>query len=223
MKTKLYIAAVIIVTIIIGCCIMAQAGPIRKPPIPVRPSATATNILTWKSLRNTLTTGYVGSNDTVPDPCDQTWTNTLGSYYALFPAQSTVSTAFYCYGDGTGDGDPNAGTFTATTYVVELYGSWELISTATVAVGELELTHNPVTAAEINSGLLDPNESYKWCEGPFTDTLNDSDAWVVPVNLSGVSDGIGRLNVDPLGASGIVVLITNMSGITRVYPIVKGR
>jgi hypothetical protein len=204
---------------------MSQAGPIRstasQPGGSVVSSGTA--IQTWQYARNAYTTGYVSSADTTPDPNGQTWQATVGSYCALDPSTDTLSLAFFCYGDGTGDGDANGGSFDANVYLVEPYGSWEQIASVTCAVGELELTHNPVSGAQINSGSLDPNQSYKWVEGAFTDNLSDTDIWPTTVNLSGASNTIGRLNIDKLGAAGIIVLIDNISSTTRVYPIIKER
>jgi hypothetical protein len=223
-RNTLFILAAVALAILLGLGIMSQAGPIRAGGDSGANAVSAgTNITTWQSARNAYTTGYVSTDDTTPDPNGQTWTAALGSYHQLSSEYSTLSLSFYAYGDGTGDGDSNGGTFDANVYLVEPYGSWERVASITCAVGELELTHNPVTGAEINSGSIDPNESYKWVEGPFTDNLSDSDIWPTTVGLSGATNGIGRLNIDPLGAKGLIVLIDNMSGETRVYPVVKER
>ncbi len=169
----------------------------------------------WVSART------VSSNDTVPDPNGMTWT-AAGTYGVdIEETENTISLGFYAYYSA---GDPNAGTFDANVYLVEEYGGWERIASISVAVGEMELTHNPVTGAALNGGSLPANESYKWCEGTFTDNLSDSDAWPTTVNLSGVTNGVGKLNVDPLGAKKLVVLIDNKSAtITHVAILKKGR
>lgn len=224
MRNKLFIMAMIALGVLVGVLIMSQAEKadaaisattMRNLPV----DAVGTNIHTWRAARSAAVT----ADDTTPDPNGQTWQAANGSYYDISSYGNTISLAFYCYGDGTGDGDANGGSFDANVYLVEPYGSWEQVASFTCAVGELELTHNPVTGAALNSGSLDPNQSYKWVEGPFTDNLSDTDIWPTTVNLSGATNTIGRMNIDPLGCVGLVVLIDNMASITSVTPIVKER
>jgi len=220
MKNKILIAGCLIASLLLGLWILeAQGGPIRARSAVLDFQARGTNIKPWTLARTT----YVDTNDTTPDPNGMTWQAAEGSYCALHSEQSSISIAFYCYGDGVGDGDPTSGSFDANIYLVEPYGGWEQIASITCAVGEMELTHCPYDGTQINSGSLDPNESYKWVEGSFTDNLNDATAWPAQVTFSGRTNGIGRLTLDPLGAAGVVILIDNMSGITRVYPLMKDR
>lgn len=173
------------------------------------------------AINNWTTVRTVSSNDTTPDPNGMTWTaaQTYGSDIEEY--ENTISLAFYAYYSA---GDPNAGTFDCNIYLVEENGGWEHFASVTCAVGEMELTHDPVTGTALNGGSLPDGESYKWAEGPFTDNLSDSDAWPTPINISGVTNGIGRLNVDPLGAKQVVVLIDNKSAtITNVTVLKKGR
>lgn len=174
-----------------------------------------TAINNWTLVRT------VSSDDTTPDPNGMTWTAAQTYGADIEEYENTISLSFYAYYSA---GDPNGGSFDCNVYLVEEYGGWEQIASFDVDVGEMELTHNPVTGVALNGGSLPLNESYKWCEGPFSDNLSDSDAWATTVNLSGVTNGIGKMNVDPLGAKRVVALIDNKSDtITAVYILKKGR
>jgi len=174
----------------------------------------------WVYARNIATTGYVGANDATPDPNAMTWQNT-GTYLPIPAEWNHVSIGFLAYGDGNGAGDPNAGVFDCNVYIVDTYGSWDHVAEFSVAVGELEATHNPVTGAEINGGSLDLAESYKWAEGNFTSTTSYD--WIATLDYTGCTNGIGRLNFDAMGARVLVILIDNISATTRIFPVVKGR
>ncbi|MFH0983100.1 MAG: hypothetical protein V2A79_16395, partial [Planctomycetota bacterium] len=146
-------------------------------------------------------------------------------YVLLEPFENSITISFYGYGDANGHdpNDPNQGVFDVNVYLVEPHGSWEHIASVSLTIGELEMTHNPVTGWAINSGSLEPNEAYKWAEGPGTDNLADGNAWPSPVQHTGRTNGIYRMTVDPLGAQALVVRYDNITGVSRVYGIVKGR
>lgn len=225
MKRMVPVIAMLI-AVLIGLSVHTLARPVSVASnMDPQLVAGGTGKYLWRYVRNEFTSpfGAVSANDAAVEPNEMTWSNTSGQYINLDEREATVSLAFYAYGDGTGDGDPNAGTVDVNVYLVEPYGSWEHVASFTVSIGELELTDDPVYGTPINAGSLDPNESYKWADGPFTNNLNDADAWPTAGNFSGSTNGIGRFNIDTLGAQGLIVRYDNMASMTRIYGVVKGR
>jgi len=223
-KTRILVAALLVLVWLLGSLIMsiaqAQTGPLPASPRSHGYTASVTIQNGWAHARKGG--AGVSANDTVPDPNAMSWGDLPATAFDIREQWSTLSLAFYAYGDGTGDGDPNAGTCDVNVFFVTEYSSWEKIASFSIAIGELELDTYPVERTEINGGNLDPNESYKWAEGPFTDHSSGG-YWPTTVNFSGTTNSIGRMNVSRLEAGHLVVFLDNKSGFTTVFPVVTGR
>lgn len=155
------------------------------------------------------TSSWYDVNDAVPIP--EEWS--LGS----------VSLSVYAYGDGTAEGDPNAGTFDANVYVVTEFGSAARVCALSGTIGELELSHDPTSRPPLAyrpSAIADPN--HKWAEGAFTINTGAS-CWRTDVNATGETNGIGEVRFAPGGATHIVILFDNMASVTKLYALMTGR
>ncbi len=217
-------AAAVLTGLLLAWGIMAQAQPPVRTSVTYQPDvvAGATGQHGWRWVRNTRAAtnpGAVTADDAATGVTTQTWGDTVNNYVNLDPSESTITLSFFAYGDGDGVGNPASGTVDVNVFLVEPYGSWEKIASVSLTVGDLQLSHNPVTGAALDGS--DPN--YKWCDGAGTDNLNNTNAWPTPVRLSGSTDGIFRLSVDTLGAQALVVRYDNIASLTRIYGVVKGR
>lgn len=226
MKAKLYIGLVVLSAVVLGYLLMGVAqGQSGTPLVPQqRVMAAAETIHSgWAHARGA---SGVGTDDTTPDPNAMSWGDFDDGTYFNIPRQwNSLSLAFYAYGDANGHdpNDPNQGTFDCNVYIVTHYGSWEPVGSFSCTVGELEMDYLPVEGTAVNSGSLEPNEAYKWAEGPFTDNLADGNAWPTATQHTGRTNGIGRFTVDTLEAVGLVALIDNKASCSTVFPIVTGR
>ena len=214
MKLKWLPWACIILAVILGWALVqvAQAGS-----LPDRGVSSLTEQYGWHHCR---TSSGIDSNETTPDPNAQLWSDYTTSHFEIPRQWSSLSVSLYAYGDGSGDGDSNGATCDVNVFIVNDFSSWEPICNFTAAIGELEMDYLPVEGTQINSGDLDPNESYKWAEGAFSST---SESWATDVTFSGTTNGVGRCNFDRLEALGLIVLIDNISAATTIYPVVTGR
>jgi len=130
------------------------------------------------------------------------------------PTWNRVEFTFDAYGDGTGDGDPNAGAATISIYAGRQYCSPCKVWSGTLGVGEVELTHDPNSGLQINSGALDPNQSYK-----VVDTITSTAApWPATVlSDSTGTAGVNYLDTDARGYPYWRVRVTGLSGVTTLY------
>lgn len=213
----------ILATVLIGLSIQANAQR-GIPPTERTQAASLTLRTVFPSYAHARTSSGVSANDAALDPNAMSWGDFSYTTHCGIPDRwNTVSIELYGYGDGTGDGDPNGGSCDVNCYVVTQYGSWEHIASFTASIGELEMDTFPVEGTQINSGSVDPNQSYKWAEGPFTDNLSDPSAWPLTVSYTGRTDGIGRCTFDPMECCGLIVRIDNITATTTVFPVVSGR
>jgi hypothetical protein len=134
------------------------------------------------------------------------------------PPWNTTTLSFVCYGDGTGGGDPNAGSFSYEVYVCRMFGSLEKVCGGTATVGELEASVLPHD--DHGTPVADPNQ-YKWVEGGAS--LVTSAAWDTNVGATQVADEMGKISFDPLGTPYLYVRVYDITNITTVYVLVTGR
>lgn len=119
--------------------------------------------------------------------------SSLSTWLMIPPTWTVAEVSFYCYGDGSGDGDPNGGEFDFKIHMARWYGSAKVVYEGYATCGELELSVFPCTdraaspafdmGDQINSGSLDPNESYKWVDAVEPNGV--ADVWISDVTLSG--------------------------------------
>jgi hypothetical protein len=158
---------------------------------------------------------FVATNDTALTKNTRQWTDIKAKAVDIPPSWNSVTIAMYAYGDGSGGGDPNTGTFSWRLYTCRKYGPAQLAAYGTGAIGEQILSHDPTDGTPLTL----TNEDYKWAELPVL----TSTVWSSDVNVSGASDDVGTINFDPLGAWGIYVEITNLTSITNLYVVFTGR
>jgi len=166
----------------------------------------------------------VSADDTPLTPSTSSWYD-VNDAIAIPEEWSlgSVSVSIYAYGDGTGEGDPNAGTFDANLYVVTEFGSAARVCALSGAIGDLELSHDPAAgwgSAYRPSQIADPNR--KWAEGPMT-IHTTADCWRGPVSATGEPNGIGEITFKPAGATHAFILFDNKSNITKLYALLTGR
>jgi hypothetical protein len=129
-----------------------------------------------------------------------------------------VTVSFYGYGDGTGDGSPDGGTFDFAIYAARRFGGAQLVCTQNDAtVGSLQLSHNPITGAAFNSGSVDVD--YCW-----VDTTAVTTDWATGVT-EGNDDGaneIATLHFDMLGNRGIYVIVNDITSLSSVTYVISG-
>lgn len=88
---------------------------------------------------------------------------------------------FYVY-DPCG---PNNATFSYSFYVTEKYCNAQKVADANATCGALQLSHDPISGAELNSGAVDPN--YCWVDTVDTITT-DWKGGVTAQNDGGLND-----------------------------------
>lgn len=150
-------------------------------------------------------------------------------FLAIEPTWSRVEIAFYCYGDGTGDGDPNAATFDFKIYAVRPYGCAKTVYQGYGQCGELELSCSPINGTQYNSGALDANQSYKWVDTIDPNGTGNSGRWMSSVVLSGdagtdTAGEMATVSLDLNGYYGLWCEITNMTSkpVTQIWAVVSG-
>lgn len=147
-----------------------------------------------------------------------------GIFKKIPPTYNGVEIAFYCYGDGTGDGDPNAASFDFKIWAARWYSSAVLIYQGYAKCGELELSCDPNGYIQFNSGSLDPNQSYKWVDYIDPNGLGDAINGVYKTNNTATENGIARLGLDMRGYWILWAEITNMTSkpVTKVWCVCSG-
>lgn len=158
----------------------------------------------------------VTANDTPLTTSTKTWT-VVGSSSAWVPIPdnwSWVSISAYAYGDGDGAGDPSSGTCNYTVLGVRRAASAQIVCTGALAVGGLQMSHQPYGAQTVLTGA----SSYRWMEGPPTCTSY----WMTSVQYKGTTDDIGSLSFSTNGLCGFTVEITGMTNVTSVTIVYTG-
>lgn len=169
--------------------------------------------------------------------------NAATKYYDIIKPTSSASTwlkmpsdwtvaefSFYCYGDGTDDGDPNGGEFDFKIHAARWNGSAKAVFEGYSACGELELSVYPADdrlsagfdmGEQINSGSLDPNESYKWVDAIEPNGVGD--VWISEVIVTTGTDDLGTVSVRTRGYWLWWVEITNFpADVTSITCVVSG-
>ncbi len=162
----------------------------------------------------------VSANDTALTVSTSSWHDVSG-WQSIPQDWDSMSISFFAYGDGTGIGNPYGGSVTAKVYVVHEYGSAIPVVDVSLHVGNLELSHDPAYGPGSQyraSQVADPN--HKWVDGPIT--VNQR-MWRSPVEVTGISDGIGEINFNHAGATSIKVLFSSKTDITTIYAVMTGR
>ena len=202
-----------ITAVILAFAIGALFADISGPP---RRLESETSIGTDQYDLSVLRT--VTTNDTSLLVTTDNWEDIKAVFIPIPPQFSTVMLQFYAYGDGTGPGSPDGGTFDFAVYVAKRFGNAVAVCSANDAVvGKSQLSTNPMTGAQLNDG--DPNSSYCW-----VDTFTLAETWITAV-VDGDNAGADRtatVAFDPLGYSGIYVYITDMSSVTSVSVVMTG-
>lgn len=142
--------------------------------------------------------------------------NTTG-FYPLKPEWRTAIVGWIAYGDGTGAGDPNGGTFSWRAYLRSEFGPAQLVAYGTAAVGDMHLSHNPETGAAYWGGVVDPNYA-----GVDTIVVTDDSTWRTGVSSTNDPNGLANLMVNRSSEWAIRIEHTSLVNVTRLYPIIKG-
>ena len=154
------------------------------------------------------------SNDTALAVGTSSWAVTKG--WTLIPEKfNGVKVMFYAYDVA----DPDGETFSYQLYVADYGGNAQIVGYGTGTVGKSQLSHNPVSLAELNSGSVDPN--YCW-----VDTLGAvTDDWASDITTQndGGADGCAALIFDRQSARTIWCRIYSRSISTlTIYCIAYG-
>lgn len=150
-----------------------------------------------------------------------TWTDCKSLFVDIPYQWNAVSFSFYGYGDGDGDGDPNDTTFSYDVYFCDYYGGVECASSAnTGTIGGQQLSHNPVTGAELNSGSADSD--YCWADDLNEGTLKWSKSFYYSDYES--TNGRAKTKIDRQESCGVYVRIYDMTAqsVTSVTCIING-
>ena len=154
------------------------------------------------------------------------------STWLKMPSNWTVAEfSFYCYGDGTGAGDPNGGEFDFKIHAARWYGSSKVVYEGYAACGELELSAYPCddrlagafdAGDQFNSGALDSSESYKWVDSIDPNDGADED-WVPDIVVTTGTDDLGTISIRTRGYWVWWVEITNFpADVTSITAVVSG-
>jgi len=149
----------------------------------------------------------VTTDDTPLDATTKVWSTVAGLFFPLPFDWEKMFLAFLCYGDGTGGGNPESGTFSFNILSVRENGSAQIVAQGTAEVGALRASHDPVSGQ-----LFSDASEHKWVQQPVI-TL---DAWRTPVVASGTSDDLGNLCWSPQHDYGVFVEITSIVSITSI-------
>ena len=103
--------------------------------------------------------------------------------------------------------DPNGCTFNYAVYVADYGCSGQIVASGSSTVGGMQLSHNPITLAELNSGSTDPNSC--WVDTLGTVTTD----WKTGVSTQndGGSDGMASLIFDRESGKTVKCIITARS------------
>lgn len=212
MKRLWWLLIPVLVIMVAVICNMAIADITGNGPRPDYGVNLGTNQYGFDIAR-TVTT-----NDTALTNTTKDW-GAIGSVFHGLPVEwSNVQISFYAYGDGTGAGSPDGGTFDFSVYVARKYGGAELVCSQNDAVvGALQLSHNPNSGDALDDGT--ENANYCW-----VDTTAISTDWPTGV-LEGNDDGadeIATLSFDLLGHRGIYIIVNDMTNVTSVTYSITG-
>lgn len=105
------------------------------------------------------------SNDAALDVNETSWAAT-STWAEISSIGYTYKIKFYVY--DTNASGPNDVTFSYQYYVADYYCNAEIVAEGTATCGAAQLSHNPVSGAQLNSG--DPNSSYCWVDTLGTPT-----------------------------------------------------
>ena len=192
-----------------------MAGPfIDYDPVPKIPAT----IQTKYALMRTVT-----ANDTALTSKTKYWDAIQSTWYSLPSRLNHAEIAVLAYGDGTGDGDPNAGVCTIAVYAARWGCSAVPVFHGKVTIGDLEASCAPDTLAQYHAGALDVNESYKYAKS--IDPNSFGDCWPSGVTVSpktGNADDLGRISFDCTGYYKLWVIVTGKSGWTSLKVLVAG-
>jgi hypothetical protein len=158
----------------------------------------------------------VSTNDTSLAATTKTWDAIDSVFHAIPSSWSNVTISFYAYGDGTGAGSPDNGTFDFAIYTARAYGGAILVCSQNDAtIGACQLSHVP------NSGVAGslPNTDFCWM-----DTCSVTDTWPTDVaeGNNGGGDEIAEVCFDPLGSRGIYIIVNDMTNVTSVTYVISG-
>ena len=131
-----------------------------------------------------------------------------------------LSLSFYGYGDGTGAGSPDGATFAWKVYTVDYNCGAQLIGNGTGVIGKQQMSHNPTTGAELNSGAVSVN--YCWAD-TIAEVAMKVERDITYSDFAG-NDSMAALHFDRYSAVGVLVIITAMTaqGVTSVTCVMNG-
>jgi len=156
----------------------------------------------------------VTASDTALTSTTKIW-STIKDLFVAVPKQANgVRIACYADGDGDGVGNSSSGSFSYKVMTCERNSGARLIGTGTWAIGDLALSHDPVTGDALTYAATETNAS-KFGELPVVSTTE------VGMTASGTANDIGEIRFDLRGAAGLWVEVTSLSSITNLYIIVK--
>ena len=148
------------------------------------------------------------------------WEDMKASAVRIPTEWKTLSLSFYGYGDGTGAGDPDGTTFSYRVFLIDSNCGAQLITDGTGTMGKQQMSHNPATGAELNSGAVDT--SYCWCD-TITEANVLAERDVTYSDYEG-ADSIAAMHFDRFSAIGILVIIDDMTDqlVTSVTCLMNG-
>jgi len=163
----------------------------------------------------------VTSDDSALGTTDSSWTDCAALFIEIPAEWNVLSLSFYGYGDGDGAGDPNDATFSFDVYVCDYFGGAEMLSSGNSGVfGAQQMSHNPYTGAELNSGAV--STSYCWADTITEGTTYWSTA-IYYTDYEG-NDRRAKLKFDRHEAYGLWVRIYDMTAqsVTSVTCVANG-
>ena len=131
-----------------------------------------------------------------------------------------LSLSFYGYGDGSGAGDPDNATFAWKVYTVDYLCGAQLMGNGTGIIGKQQMSHNPCTGAELNSGSV--STSYCWA-----DTIAQVGMAIerdITYSDFASADSVAALHFDRYSAYAVLAIITAMTAqsVTSITAILNG-
>lgn len=207
-ELKMKMKIIIIAGAICLLCMGALKEPKRSKDVYLLGSAQDAPVLVVSDTNMTalaVNTSSWASMKAVAMPIDQHWNG--------------VNLYFYGYGDGAGAGDPNNGTFSFDVYLVDyMTGAIPVSLANTATCGAQQMTHNPYTKAELNSGAVSTN--YCWVDTISTGTVYYNKTLSFPTTNG--SNGVACMSFDRKTSYGIYVRIYSIAGITTVTCVMNG-
>lgn len=148
------------------------------------------------------------------------WTHMKASATRIPAEWRKLSVSFYGYGDGDEAGSPDNATFAWKVYTCDYNCGAQLIGNGTGIIGKQQMSHNPTTGAELNSGSV--STDYCWA-----DTIAQVGMAIerdVTYSDFASADSVAALHFDRYSAYGILVIITAMTSqsVTSVTAILNG-